>query len=94
MNIYSLQFINYFYLLSEYFSVYGYIVFLNPSSEELMIFAKLRNINGYELNGITLSLQNKVEKYTNVHNKLVSLMKILLNLNRKLIWSRRSTNTP
>ena len=94
MNIYSLQFINYFYLLSEYFSVYGYIVFLNPSSEELMIFAKLRNINGYELNGITLSLQNKVEKYTNVNNKLVSLMKILLNLNRKLIWSRRSTNTP
>ena len=85
MNIYSLQFINYFYLLSEYFSVYGYIVFLNPSSEELMIFAKLRNINGYELNGITLSLQNKVEKYTNVNNKLVSLMKILLNLNRKLI---------
>ena len=94
MNIYSLQFINYFYLLSEYFSVYGYIVFLNPSSEELMIFAKLRNINGYELNGITLSLQNKVEKYTNVNNKLVSLMKILLNLNRKLIWSRRSRNTP
>ena len=94
MNINSLQFINYFYLLSEYFSVYGYIVFLNPSSEELMIFAKLRNINGYELNGITLSLQNKVEKYTNVNNKLVSLMKILLNLNRKLIWSRRSTNTP
>ena len=94
MNIYSLQFINYFYLLSEYFSVYGYIVFLNPSSEELMVFAKLRNINGYELNGITLSLQNKVEKYTNVNNKLVSLMKILLNLNRKLIWSRRSTNTP
>ena len=85
MNINSLQFINYFYLLSEYFSVYGYIVFLNPSSEELMIFAKLRNINGYELNGITLSLQNKVEKYTNVNNKLVSLMKILLNLNRKLI---------
>ena len=85
MNIYSLQFINYFYLLSEYFSVYGYIVLLNPSSEELMIFAKLRNINGYELNGITLSLQNKVEKYTNVNNKLVSLMKILLNLNRKLI---------
>ena len=85
MNIYSLQFINYFYLLSEYFSVYGYIVFLNPSSEELMIFAKLRNINGHELNGITLSLQNKVEKYTNVNNKLVSLMKILLNLNRKLI---------
>ena len=94
MNINSLQFINYFYLLSEYFSVYGYIVFLNPSSEELMIFAKLRNINGYELNGITLSLQNKVEKYTDVNNKLVSLMKILLNLNRKLIWSRRSTNTP
>ena len=94
MNINSLQFINYFYLLSEYFSAYGYIVFLNPSSEELMIFAKLRNINGYELNGITLSLQNKVEKYTNVNNKLVSLMKILLNLNRKLIWSRRSTNTP
>ena len=94
MNISSLQFINYFYLLSEYFSVYGYIVFLNPSSEELMIFAKLRNINGYELNGVTLSLQNKVEKYTNVNNKLVSLMKILLNLNRKLIWSRRSTNTP
>ena len=94
MNINSLQFINYFYLLSEYFSVYGYIVFLKPSSEELMIFAKLRNINGYELNGITLSLQNKVEKYTNVNNKLVSLMKILLNLNRKLIWSRRSTNTP
>ena len=85
MNIYSLQFINYFYLLSEYFSVYRYIVFLNPSSEELMIFAKLRNINGYELNGITLLLQNKVEKYTNVNNKLVSLMKILLNLNRKLI---------
>ena len=85
MNISSLQFINYFYLLSEYFSVYGYILFLNPSSEELMIFAKLRNINGYELNGITLSLQNKVEKYTNVNNKLVSLMKILLNLNRKLI---------
>ena len=85
MNIYSLQFINYFYLLSEYFGIYGYIVFLNPSSEELMIFAKLRNISGYELNGITLSLQNKVEKYTNVNNKLVSLMKILLNLNRKLI---------
>ena len=84
MNIYSLQFINYFYLLSEYLSVYGYIVFLNPSSEELMIFAKLRNINGYELNGITLSLQNKVEKYTNVNNKLVSLMKILLNLIMKV----------
>ena len=84
MNIYSLQFINYFCLLSEYFSVYGYIVFLNPSSEELMIFAKLRNINGYELNGITLSLQNKVEKYTNVNNKLVSLMKILLNLIMKV----------